>query len=146
MENIYMNRELSWLKFNERVLEEAENKSVPLCERMTFVSIYQSNLDEFFRVRVGSLQDQMLINTKIRDNKTNMTSEEQIKAILKEVKRLNKRKDAAYEDLMELELDDSICTVMDYFEIFLKRMIMCRRAAERLKCKFKLVANGSKLC
>ena len=45
MENIYMNRELSWLKFNERVLEEAENKSVPLCERMTFVSIYQSNLD-----------------------------------------------------------------------------------------------------
>ena len=101
MGNIYMNRELSWLKFNERVLEEAENKSVPLCERMTFVSIYQSNLDEFFRVRVGSLQDQMLINTKIRDNKTNMTSEEQIKAILKEVKRLNKRKDAAYEDLME---------------------------------------------
>ena len=56
-----MNRELSWLKFNERVLEEAENKSVPLCERMTFVSIYQSNLDEFFRVRVGSLQDQMLM-------------------------------------------------------------------------------------
>ena len=47
---------------------------------------------------------------------------------------------------MELELDDSICTVMDYFEIFLKRMIMCRRAAERLNCKFKLVANGSKLC
>ena len=47
---------------------------------------------------------------------------------------------------MELELDDSICTVMDYFEIFLKRMMMCRRAAERLKCKFKLVANGNKLC
>ena len=47
---------------------------------------------------------------------------------------------------MELELDDSICTVMDYFEIFLKRMMMCRRAAERLNCKFKLVANGNKLC
>lgn len=47
---------------------------------------------------------------------------------------------------MELELDDSICTVMDYFEIFLNRMIMCRRAAERLNCKFKLQANGSKLC
>ena len=100
MENIYMNRELSWLKFNERVLEEAENQEVPLCERMNFVSIYQSNLDEFFRVRVGSLQDQMLVNKKIRDNKTDMTSEEQIKAILKEVNRLNKRKDAAYEDLM----------------------------------------------
>ncbi len=101
MENIYMNRELSWLKFNERVIEEAENPEVPLCERMNFVSIYQSNLDEFFMVRVGSLQDQMLVNKKIRDNKTNMTSEEQIKAILKEVKRLNKRKDAAYKDLME---------------------------------------------
>ncbi|HJA13010.1 MAG TPA: polyphosphate kinase 1 [Candidatus Mediterraneibacter merdipullorum] len=101
MENMYMNRELSWLKFNERVLEEAENPQVPLCERMNFVSIYQSNLDEFFRVRVGSLQDQMLLNKKIRDSKTNMTSEEQIRAILKGVKKLNKRKDAAYKDLME---------------------------------------------
>ena len=100
MGNVYMNRELSWLKFNERVLEEAENKEVPLCERMNFVSIYQSNLDEFFMVRVGSLQDEMLLNKKIRDSKTKMTSEEQIKAILKEVKRLNKRKDAAYESLM----------------------------------------------
>ena len=113
MENIYMNRELSWLKFNERVLEEAENQAVPLCERMNFVSIYQSNLDEFFRVRVGSLQDQMLVNKKIRDNKTNMTSEEQIKAILKEVKRLNKRKDAAYADLMKKVAEYGI-TLVDF--------------------------------
>lgn len=101
MSNIYMNRELSWLKFNERVLEEAENPEVPLCERMTFVSIYQSNLDEFFRVRVGSLQDQMLISTEIRENKTKMTSAEQIRAIIKEVKKLNQRKDKAYEKLMK---------------------------------------------
>ena len=101
MSNVYMNRELSWLKFNERVLEEAENPEVPLCERMTFVSIYQSNLDEFFRVRVGSLQDQMLINTEIRENKTKMTSAEQIRAIIKEVKKLNQRKDKAYEKLMK---------------------------------------------
>ena len=101
MSNVYMNRELSWLKFNERVLEEAENPEVPLCERMTFVSIYQSNLDEFFRVRVGSLQDQMLISKEIRENKTKMTSAEQIRAIIKEVKKLNQRKDKAYEKLMK---------------------------------------------
>lgn len=101
MSNVYMNRELSWLKFNERVLEEAENPEVPLCERMTFVSIYQSNLDEFFRVRVGSLQDQMLISIEIRENKTKMTSAEQIRAIIKEVKKLNQRKDKAYEKLMK---------------------------------------------
>ena len=82
-------------------MEEAENPEVPLCERMTFVSIYQSNLDEFFRVRVGSLQDQMLISTEIRENKTKMTSAEQIRAIIKEVKKLNQRKDKAYEKLMK---------------------------------------------
>ena len=113
MGNIYMNRELSWLKFNERVLEEAENQEVPLCERMNFVSIYQSNLDEFFRVRVGSLQDQMLVNKKIRDNKTKMTSEEQIKAILKVVKKLNKRKDAAYKNLMDKVAEYGI-TLIDF--------------------------------
>ena len=108
-----MNRELSWLKFNERVLEEAENNEVPLCERMNFVSIYQSNLDEFFRVRVGSLQDQMLVNKKIRDNKTKMTSEEQIKVILKVVKKINKRKDAAYKSLIDKVAEYGI-TLIDF--------------------------------
>lgn len=99
--NTYLNRELSWLKFNERVLEEAESEGVPLCERLTFASIYQSNLDEFFMVRIGSLSDQMLLSKTLRDNKTNMTAEEQIKAVLKDVARLNRRKDAVYAALMD---------------------------------------------
>lgn len=101
VKDIYNNRELSWLKFNERVLEEAEDERVPLCERLTFASIYQSNLDEFFMVRVGSLMDQELLDQELRENKTNMTPGEQIHAILKEVKKLNDRRDSIYTELME---------------------------------------------
>lgn len=96
---IYMNRELSWLKFNERVLDEAKREGVPLCERLTFLSIYQTNLEEFFRVRVGSLQDQNLICPNDKENKTNMTPAEQINAILSRVRELNSRKDAIYDEL-----------------------------------------------
>ena len=99
-----MNRELSWLKFNERVLNEAGNPRVPLAERLTFASIYQSNLDEFYRVRVGTLMDQMESSEVIRENKTNMTSEEQVKAILAATRELDQKKAAIYEQLMgELE-------------------------------------------
>ena len=111
-----MNRELSWLKFNERVLEEAENKKVPLCERLTFASIYQSNLDEFFRVRVGSLVDQMLLGGKIRDNKTKMTAKEQIEAVLHQVMKLNRRKDAVYDAIMG-QLEDYGVRLVDFRKI-----------------------------
>ena len=116
MQNYTQNRELSWLKFNERVLEEAENKKVPLCERLTFASIYQSNLDEFFRVRVGSLVDQMLLGGKIRDNKTKMTAKEQIEAVLHQVMKLNRRKDAVYDAIMG-QLEDYGVRLVDFRKI-----------------------------
>lgn len=100
----YDNRELSWLKFNERVLEEAVDSSVPLCERLSFTSIFQSNLDEFFMVRVGSLYDQMIFSKNIKDtkdNKTGMTAAEQLHHIFKTTRELIKKKDRAYRDIME---------------------------------------------
>ena len=96
---LYCNRELSWLKFNERVLEEAEDPAVPLCERLNFASIYQSNLDEFFMVRVGSLVDQQAVSAQLRDSKTGMTVAEQLQAVMKAVRALEARKDAVYEAL-----------------------------------------------
>ena len=115
-EIIYMNRELSWLKFNERVLEEAENPKVPLCERLTFASIYQSNLDDFFMVRVGSLIDQMLVAKDSRDNKTHMTPKEQIQAILPQVEILNRRKDEVYGKLME-KIEEYGVRLVDFSKI-----------------------------
>ena len=100
----YTNRELSWLSFNERVLDEAANARVPLAERLLFASIYQTNLDEFYMVRVGTLMTQMNSKEKIFENKTGMSSEEQVCAILKQTRELEKKKAKTYEQLMgELE-------------------------------------------
>lgn len=104
MKGCRQNRELSWLQFNDRVLQQAKDSYVPFAERMTFMSIYQTNLDEFFRVRIGSLYDQMLFYPSMRENKTDMTSEQQIRACFSKIKTLNRKKDRYYAKIMaELE-------------------------------------------
>jgi len=96
----YENRELSWLKFNERVLQEAMDETVPLCERLSFLSIFQSNLDEFFMVRVGSLVDQALVSPTQRDNKTGMTASQQLSAVFEATRGLVRARDTVYTTLM----------------------------------------------
>lgn len=128
-QKVFMNRELSWLKFNKRVLEEAENREVPLCERLTFASIYQSNLDEFFMVRVGSLIDQMLIDKNMKENKTKMTPKEQLEAIMPQVQKLNRRKDAVYEEIME--------QIEDYGIKLVKFQKISKKESEYLRAYFQ---------
>ena len=112
----YANRELSWLKFNERVLDEAASHHVPLCERMAFFSIFQSNLDEFFMVRVGALYDQMLANNHARENKTWMTSEEQLQAIFEKTRIISQRKDHIYKQYME-ELEEQGVELLSFSDM-----------------------------
>ena len=100
----YRNREMSWLKFNERVLEEAEDAGNPLMERMKFIGIFASNLDEFFMVRVGSLFAELALDKERMDKKTGLYAEEQLTMIFHEVRRLAKRLGNAYAALFkELE-------------------------------------------
>lgn len=98
--NPYVNRELSWLRFNERVLEEAEDTRLPLFERMRFMSIFGSNLDEFFMVRVGGLSDAAELTPDEIDKKSRMTASEQLDMIYDEVKHIIPRAEKCYVELM----------------------------------------------
>ncbi len=116
LSSCFENRELSWLRFNERVLEEAEDTRVPLCERLSFLKIFQSNLDEFFMVRIGSLHDQMLLDREARENKTHMTPGEQLDACLIRVRELCRRRDKTYRVLMDALQEQGI-TLVDFHSI-----------------------------
>ena len=122
----YANRELSWLKFNERVLDEAASHHVPLCERMAFFPIFQSNLDEFFMVRVGALYDQMLADNRARENKTWMTSEEQLQAIFEKTRIISQRKDCIYKQYME-ELQEQGVELLSFSDMLPEDKVFLER-------------------
>lgn len=109
MLNYTQNRELSWLKFNQRVLEEAQDSSVPLLERMKFVSIFTSNLDEFFMIRVGSLYDMSLTDNTAVDSRSGMTPKEQLDAIYAAVAPLYKERDKTYAEIKKLLAPYGVC-------------------------------------
>lgn len=98
----FLNRELSWLKFNERVLEEAEDELNPLLERLLFVSIFKSNLDEFFMVRVGGLHDALCLPNESIDSRSGLDPREQLDLIRPEVIRLSVRRDSAFREIMAI--------------------------------------------
>ena len=105
------NRELSWLQFNARVLEEAEDEEVPLLERLKFLAIFTSNLDEFFMIRVGSLTDLSHLEKKSVDSKSGWTPEEQLQRIYAAVRPLYTRRDRVHEVLSEALCREGLCRV-----------------------------------
>ena len=103
------NREVSWLRFNRRVLEEAGDESVPLLERLKYISIFTSNLDEFFMVRVGNLFDLSLVSPEETDNKTGLTPAGQLERIYSVVPGLIEIKNRLYADVAALLRQKGIC-------------------------------------
>ena len=123
-------RELSWLKFNERVLDEARDESVPLMERLKFAAIFTSNLDEFFMIRVGSITDMALVKETHIDNKSGRTPEEQLQAIFKAVVPLYKQRDK----------------VFDQLDLRLRSCNICRMSMAQLDGKSSTLTTPSPTC
>lgn len=109
---IFVNRELSWMEFNLRVLSESLNPKIPLMERLKFLSIYFSNLDEFFMVRVGSLHDQSIVEPDKLDDKTGLNAADQIDAILNKANQINPIAQKAWESIC-LELRNQDIDILD---------------------------------
>ena len=109
---IFVNRELSWMEFNLRVLSESFNPKIPLMERLKFLSIYFSNLDEFFMVRVGSLHDQSIVEPDKLDDKTGLNAADQIDAILNKANQINPIAQKAWESIC-LELRNQDIDILD---------------------------------
>lgn len=114
--NYTQNRELSWLEFNKRVLEEARDITVPLLERMKFVAIFTSNLDEFFMIRVGSLFDMVHTDEKAVDSRSGMTAGEQLAKIYEAVAPLYKERDKTYADIKKQLHPYGVCG-LDFKEL-----------------------------
>ena len=110
------NRELSWLRFNQRVLQEAQDETVPLMERMKFVAIFTSNLDEFFMIRVGSLYDMADADSKKIDMRSGMTALQQLEAIYKAVAPLYKERDKTYAEIKKQLHPYGVCG-LDFKEL-----------------------------
>ena len=119
MSACFVNRELSWLEFNRRVLENAADPATPLCERLNFISIFQSNLDEFFMVRIGSLHDQKLLDDGTRDNKTGMTPSRQIESALDRIRLLCRFRDQVYNQLMK-EMHQEGISIVRFSDVSVK--------------------------
>ena len=110
------NRELSWLRFNQRVLEEAADINTPLLERLKFIAIFSSNLDEFFMVRVGSLFDVSLISPDEVDNKSGLTSAEQLNKIYTVIPSLIEQKKQLY-NIVERDLQNEDIWDLSYNQL-----------------------------
>ncbi|WP_313890857.1 RNA degradosome polyphosphate kinase [Psychrobacillus sp.] len=113
----YNNREISWLAFNERVLQEAEDESNPLLERLKFLAIFSSNLDEFFMVRVAGLQDQVRVGYNKPENKAGLTPKEQLARISSITKNLVSKQMKIYKELIETKLPKVGISLLTYAQL-----------------------------